>query len=188
METQKTSPVPLCEAALVIIATFFIFVFISTAVQFTFGDEPTLIIGELLILAVPLTYLLLKHINITSFMKIGANPKSVATGLALGVLLILINIAVSNLLVTVFGESTAVEQSNQLLSGLSVTPTGFAAVATSLVLAGICEEFAFRGFLQNSIFKNLKNGRAPQYAFPAALIISAAIFGFFHFDPQLVYT
>jgi membrane protease YdiL (CAAX protease family) len=146
-------------------SNLFIFVFISTAVQFTFGDEPTLIIGELLILAVPLTYLLLKRINIGTFMKIGANPKSVAVGLAFGVLLILINIAASNLLVAVFGESTAVEQSNQLLSGLSVTPTGFAVVATSLILAGICEEFAFRGFLQNSIFKNLQNGRAPQYAF-----------------------
>jgi membrane protease YdiL (CAAX protease family) len=57
-----------------------------------------------------------------------------------------------------------------------------------LALAGVCEEFAFRGFLQNSIFRTLKTSKPPRYAFAVAVIISAAIFGLFHFDPQFVYT
>jgi membrane protease YdiL (CAAX protease family) len=65
---------------------------------------------------------------------------------------------------------------------------GLVAVATSLVLAGICEEFAFRGFLQNSIFKRLENSpKYHKYAFTIAVVISAIVFGVLHFDPQFVY-
>ena len=76
-----------------------------------------------------------------------------------------------------------------MITGLAASPSGLAAVAISLALAGICEEFAFRGFLQNSIFKEfIKNAKSPKYALAVAVIISAAVFGLFHFDPQFVYT
>ena len=46
-------------------------------------------------------------------------------------------------------------------------------------LAGVCEEFAFRGFLQNTI--------ARRYSFVPAVIVSSVVFGILHFDPQFVY-
>jgi len=57
-----------------------------------------------------------------------------------------------------------------------------------LALAGICEEFAFRGFLQTSIFKSTSATKSSTYAFVIAVLISAGVFGIFHFDPQAVYT
>lgn len=188
MEPEKTNLIPFLDIALVFIATFFVFLFVSAASEFTLGDEPTLVIGELLILIVPFAYLVLKRINIRSYVNIKTNPKFISIGLVCGVLLLFLNIAVSNLLIFILGESTAVEQSNTLLTGLSTSPLGFITVVVSLTLAGICEEFAFRGFLQNSIFKTLKNRNPSRYAFPIALVISAAVFGLFHFDPQGVYT
>ena len=189
MENSKTNFIPPWEAILVIIVTFFVFLFLSAASLLTIGDEPTLIIGELLILAVPLAYLLLKRINIKSFVKIDLNPKFIALGLACGGLLLLLNIVVSGALTAVLGASKAVEQSNSLLTGLTASPSGLTAVVASLALAGVCEEFAFRGFLQNSIFKGLfSNPQKAKYAFPIAVTISAVVFGLFHFDPQGVYT
>ncbi len=188
METPKPNSVPPLDIALVLIATFFVFMFVSAASLFTLGEESTLIIGELLILIVPLAYLLLKRIDVRTYVRIDLNPKFILIGLACGGLLLLLNIAVSNGLTAIFGVSQTVEDSNSLITGLAVSPSGFAAVAASLILAGICEEFAFRGFLQNSIFKGLMNGRNSKYAFAVAVVISAAVFGLFHFDPQFVYT
>ena len=189
MENTKTNFIPPWEAVLVIIVTFFIFIFLSAASLLTIGDKPTLVIGELLILAVPLGYLLLKRIDIKSFVKIDLNPKFIVLGLACGGLLLLLNIVVSGALTAVFGTSQAVEQSNSLITGLSSSPSGLTAVVASLALAGVCEEFAFRGFLQNSIFKALcSNLQKAKYAFPIAVTISAVVFGLFHFDPQGVYT
>ena len=188
METPKPNPVPPLDVSLVFIATFFVFLFVSAASLYTLGEEPTLVIGELLILAVPLGYLLLKRIDIKSYVKIDLKPKFILIGLACGALLLLLNIAVSNILTAIFGVSQAVEQSNSLLTNLSTSPSGFTAVVASLALAGICEEFAFRGFLQNSIFRTLKTSKTPKYAFAVAVVISAAIFGLFHFDTQFVYT
>jgi membrane protease YdiL (CAAX protease family) len=189
VENTKTNFVPPWEAVLVIIVTFFVFIFLSAASLLTIGDKPTLVIGELLILAVPFGYLLLKRIDIKSFVKIDLNPKFIALGLACGGLLLLLNIVVSGALTTVFGTSQAVEQSNSLITGLSTSPSGLTAVVASLALAGVCEEFAFRGFLQNSIFKAIFcNPQKAKYAFPIAVTISAVVFGLFHFDPQGVYT
>ncbi|MCW4009825.1 MAG: CPBP family intramembrane metalloprotease [Candidatus Bathyarchaeota archaeon] len=188
LESQRPKTVSPGEAGLVIVVTFFIFVYLSMMVQFAFGDATALIVGELLILAVPLIYLLTKRVNIRNYVKIDENPKHIVIGLACAALLLLVNIAVSNTLLLIFGESTAVEQSNALLTGLSGTPSGLAAVAASLALAGICEEFAFRGFLQNSIFKSFSKSKPPKFSFAVAVIISSLVFGLFHFDPQLVYT
>jgi membrane protease YdiL (CAAX protease family) len=187
-EPKPQQPVPLFEAALVIVATFFVFLFVSFASEFALGTAPTLIIGELLILIVPLIYLLMKHINIKSYIRMDLKPKYILIGLGCAVVLLFINILSSVALTYVFGESQAVIDSNKLITGLTASPTGFIAVAVSLGLAGICEEFAFRGFLQNSVFKSLSSGKSQKFAFAVAVVISAGVFGLFHFDPQAVYT
>ncbi len=186
--TPKPNFIAPWEAFLIIIVTFFIFLFVSAASALTLGNEPTLIIGEVLILIVPLIFLLIKRIEIKSYIKLDLNPKYILLGVACGGLLLFLNIAVSNALVFIFGESQTVNQANQLIASLSESPTGLIAVGSSLVLAGICEEFAFRGFLQNSLFKTLSTTKSQRYAFIVAVVISAAVFGLFHFDPQVVYT
>ena len=188
METPNPKSISALEIALVVIATFSIYLFLSVTLLLTIGTGPTLIIGELIILAVPLIYLLIKHVDIKSYVKIDLKPKFILIGIGCGLLLLFLNISVSGLLTYIFGTSKAVELSNQLISELSASPQGLVAVAISLILAGICEEFAFRGFLQNSIFKRLKNN--PKYqkiAFVISVFISSLTFGFLHFDPQLVY-
>jgi membrane protease YdiL (CAAX protease family) len=182
------APIPVLEIALVMVATFFVFLFLSVASLVAFGDATTLIIGELLILVVPLIYLLMKRVNIKSYVRVDLKPKNIFKGLCCGVLLLLLNIAVSDVLTYFFGTSNAVQESNQLITTLSGQPAGLTAVAVSLVLAGICEEFAFRGFLQNSIFRSMSAGRFQKLALPVALAVAAGVFGIFHFDPQGIYT
>lgn len=188
MENQKFSYIPPWEALLVIVITFFVFLFTSAGFLLTLGNEPTLVLGELLILIVPLVYLLMKRINIRNYIKLDLNPKYLLLGIGCGGLLLLLNIGVASALTAVFGESQTVNEANQLLTSLSANPTGLVAVVSSLTLAGICEEFAFRGFLQNSFFKTLSMAKSKKFAFTVAVVISAAVFGIFHFDPQVVYT
>ena len=185
---RKPSSVPVLEAALVIVATFFIFLFLSVVFLVTVGEAATLILGELLILIVPLIYLLMKRIGVRNYVRIDLNPKYVLIGLGCGGLLLLLNIVVSEVLTYYFGVSNAVQQANQTLTTLSAQPSGLAAVAISLILAGVCEEFAFRGFLQNSVFRSMSAGKLQRLALPVALVIAAAVFGLFHLDPQLIYT
>ena len=188
METQENRDVPPYEAVLVIFVTFFLAVFVGAIILLTLGDAATLILGELLILIAPLSYLLYKRVKIREFARINFSPKFVLIGVACGAALIPLNILISTALTAILGNSSAVEDANLLYANLSATPIGLIAVATSLVLAGICEEFAFRGFLQNSIFRNLqKNQRFSRHAFIVALVVSAAAFGIFHLDPQFVY-
>lgn len=190
METQTPKPTEIApwEAILVIVVTFFVTAFVGAIILFTLGEAVTLVLGELLILIVPLSYLLYKRVKIIEFARIQANPKLIAIGLGWGALLLPLNVIIAVALTAIFGTSIAVEQSNQLYASLSATSTGLILVATSLALAGICEEFAFRGFLQNSIFRSLqKNPRFNKYAFRIAVLIAAAGFGIFHFDPQFVY-
>jgi membrane protease YdiL (CAAX protease family) len=184
----QSSPIPVFEGALVIAATFFVSVFLSVASLIFLGDSAALIIGELLILIVPLIYLLMKHVDIKNYVRIDLNPKYVFLGVGCGVLLLFLNIAISETLTYFFGTSNAVQESNQLLTTLSAQPSGLVAVAASLVLAGICEEFAFRGFLQNSIFRSMNAGKYQKFAFPVALVVAAGVFGLFHLDPQGIYT
>jgi membrane protease YdiL (CAAX protease family) len=180
MENKEQSPVSVFEASLVIVATFFIFLFISAIVLFTVGEATALIVGEVLILLVPLLYLLIKQVDVKKFANINLKPKFVLSGIGLAIAMLLLNIIVSAALVAIFGPSQTVEESNQRLANLSSTTPGLFAVSLSLVLAGICEEFAFRGFLQSALTK--------KYSFLPAVMISAAIFGIFHLDLQLVYT
>jgi membrane protease YdiL (CAAX protease family) len=179
VENQKTKVIPSLEAGLVIFLTFFLSVFVGAAILLTVGDGPALVIGELLILIIPTVYLLMKKVDIKSYVGINLKPKYILIGVGCAFLLLLLNIASSAALTAIFGTSQAVEKSNSLLSNLTGSPFGLIAVVLSLSLAGVCEEFALRGFLQNTLTR--------RYSFLPALLISAAVFGLFHFDPQFVY-
>ena len=180
METKDATPVSTLDAALVIVITFFLSAFLGAALYLVDAIGPALVIGELLILIVPLTYLLAKRVHIRSYVRIDLKPNYILLGLASGFALLLLNIAVTGMLTSILGTSQAVEDSNKLLLNTSSTPIGLTFVAASLALAGICEEFAFRGFLQNALTR--------RYSFLPAIIVSAVVFGIFHFDLQLVYT
>jgi membrane protease YdiL (CAAX protease family) len=139
-----------------------------------------LIFGELFLVVIPLGYMLYKKVDIKSYVGLKVEFKVILLGLAFGILLLLVNVIVSSILISIFGPSEAVEQSNKLILDLSGSTEGLLLVAVALSLAGICEEFTFRGFLQTAI--NSK------YSFGVALLASSIVFSLFHFDPQGVYT
>ena len=85
------------------------FLFVSAASLYTLGDAATLIVGELLILAVPLAYLLFRRIDIKSYVRIDLNPKFILIGLHAVESFLLLNVAVSNALTAIFGVSQTVE-------------------------------------------------------------------------------
>jgi membrane protease YdiL (CAAX protease family) len=180
VENQESKAVPPFEAALVIIVTFFLSAFLGAAILLTLGYGPASVIGELLILIIPLIYLLTKRIKIKSYVGINLKPKFILLGLAFGAILFLLDIVVSTVLTNILGTSQAVEQVNADLVNTSSTTIGLIMVTASLALAGVCEEFAFRGFLQNALTR--------RFSFLPAILVSAAVFGIFHFDPQGVYT
>jgi membrane protease YdiL (CAAX protease family) len=179
VEQEKVRAVPTLDAVLVIVVTFFLVLFLGFIFSYTLGDGAALVLSELLILIVPLGYMMLKHVDIKRYVGLDVSPKLVVLGLASGVLLLLVDIIVSAVLTSIFGVSEAIEQSNTIITNLSSTTWGLIAVIAALALAGVCEEFAFRGFLQSTLTR--------RYSFMPAVIISAFVFGLFHFDPQLVY-
>jgi membrane protease YdiL (CAAX protease family) len=178
-EQEPVRAVPVLDAFLVIVVTFFLVLFLGTFLYIVVGDGPALVISELFILIVPLGYLLVKHVDIKRYVGLDINPKLVLLGLASGMLLLFVDVIVSAVLTSIFGVSEAIEQSNTLITDLSSSTSGLIAVIAALGLAGVCEEFAFRGFLQSTLTR--------RYSFIPALITSAFVFGLFHFDPQLVY-
>ncbi len=179
MEQEKVRAVPVLDAFLVIVVAFFLVLFFGAFLYIVVGEGPALVLSELIILIVPFGYLLFKHVDIKRYVGLDVSPKLVLLGLASGVILLFVDVIVSVVLTYFFGVSEAIEQSNTLITDLSSTTSGLITVATALVLAGVCEEFAFRGFLQNALTR--------RYSFIPALITSAFVFGLFHFDPQLVY-
>ena len=176
---DKANIISPSTAILVIAVTFVIVLFFGAAFLLLLGTGPALVLGELLILIGPLSYLLSKHVDIKSYVGLNIKAKVILIGVASGVLLLLVDVASSAVLTSIFGVSKAVEESNAILTDLSSSTLGLISVIVALSLTGICEEFAFRGFLQNTI--NRKYGFAP------AVIISSVAFGLFHFDPQFVY-
>jgi membrane protease YdiL (CAAX protease family) len=179
VEQEKVRAVPVLDAFLVILVTFFLVLFLGAFLYIVVGDGPALVISELIILIVPLGYMLVKHVDIKRYVGLDINPKLVLLGLASGMLLLFVDVIVSAVLTSIFGVSQAIEESNTLITDLSSSTSGLIAVIAALGLAGVCEEFAFRGFLQSTLTR--------RYSFIPALITSAFIFGLFHFDPQLVY-
>ena len=179
MEEEKVNAVSPLHAILVITATFFLIMFLGALFFLTLGTGPAIVLTELLVLIVPLSYMLLKHVNIKSYVGLDVKPEFVMVGFASGVLLFFLDVGVSFVLTSIFGVSQAVEESNAMITSLGASTSGLILVTLALSLAGVCEEFAFRGFLQNTINR--------RYSFIPAVIVSSVTFGLFHFDPQLVY-
>lgn len=183
MEQEKTVPVSALEAVLVIVVTFFSILIFGFLFSFAFADGSVnglvLILTELLILIIPLSYLLYKGVDVKRYVGLDVNPQLVLWGVVAGVILFSVDIAVSASLTIFFGESQAVVETNTMLTELTASPEGLISVATALALAGVCEEFAFRGFLQTTLTR--------RFSFIPALFASAFAFGLFHFDPQLIY-
>jgi membrane protease YdiL (CAAX protease family) len=179
VEEEKARAIPTLDAVLVIIVTFVLVILLGAVFTLTLGTGPALILSELLILIVPLTYMLVKRVNIRSYIGLEVKPKFILIGIISGVAILVIDIVTSGALTAIFGVSQAVEESNAIIASLSASPSGLIAVITALSLAGVCEEFAFRAFLQNAINR--------RYSFIPAIIGSSVAFGIFHFDPQLVY-
>lgn len=179
MDQEKVVPVSTVEAVLVIVATFVLVMLLGTIFFLTLDSGLALILSELIILIVPLVYLLYKGVDIKRYIGLDVNPRLVLWGFVSAAILLSVNIAVSAVLLIIFGESQAVIESNTTITELSATPSGLIYVAIALGLAGVCEEFAFRGFLQSTLTR--------RFSFIPAVIVSAFVFGLFHFDPQLVY-
>lgn len=178
MRENENAVSPLA-AILIIVATFFFAVFAGGMIQFMFGYGASIIGGEILLTLMPLVYMMQRRINIQKYVKVNASSKSVILGAALGACMLFVNVVVTTSAVLILGESEAIQQTNELIADMSSSMEGLATVVIGLFLAGICEEFVFRGFLQNAI-----NSR---YSFKTALIVSSLVFAFFHFDPQAVY-
>ena len=170
---------PILDTVLVIVVTFFLVMFLGAILLIFVGSGPALVLSELIILIVPLGYLLFKHVDIKRYVGLDVTPKLVLLGFVSAALLLAVDIAVSIVLTAIFGDSQAVQESNNTIIELSSSPEGLISVVSALGLAGVCEEFAFRGFLQSTLTR--------RYSFIPALIVSAFTFGLFHFDPQLVY-
>jgi membrane protease YdiL (CAAX protease family) len=179
VEQAEVRAVPTLDAILVIVVTFALLLFLGSLFYLVLDDGLALVLSELIILIVPLGYLIVKRVNIKRYIGLDVNPKLVMWGFVSAAILFSVDIAVSAVLLIIFGESQAVIESNTMITELSESPSGLIAVATALGLAGICEEFAFRGFLQSTLTR--------RFSFIPAVIISAFVFGLFHFDPQLVY-
>jgi membrane protease YdiL (CAAX protease family) len=179
VEQEKVVVVPVVEAVLVIVVTFVLVLLLGGLFFLVLDTGLALVLSELLILIVPLAYLLYKRVDIKRYVGIDVNPNAVLWGFVSAAILFSVDIAVSAVLLLVFGESQAVIESNTMITELSQSPSGLIYVAAALGLAGVCEEFAFRGFLQNTLTR--------RYSFIPAVIVSAFVFGLFHFDPQFVY-
>ena len=177
---QRNETVSPLTAVLAVVATFFIFLFIGSILFLLFGYPITAIFGELLIIAVPLGYMLCNKIDVSKYIGLRITPRTVLLGVGVGALLFFFDLAITITLTSIFGTSELVEESNQqILEAIKSMPSLLQLIA-ALSLAGLCEEFTFRGFLQNSIQR--------KYPLGVALFVSSLAFGLFHFDPQAVYT
>ncbi|MGB9740689.1 MAG: CPBP family glutamic-type intramembrane protease [Candidatus Bathyarchaeia archaeon] len=178
-EIKETQTIPPSEAVLAVIASFLLLLFLGAVLVILVGVGLSMVLGELLIAVVPLGYMLSKKINIKKYIGLEVNFKSILIGVAIGALLLLFDIFISNILVAIFGQSETIEESNKLIIEMSSSPDGLVLIVASLALAGICEEFTFRGFLQNAL--------SSKYSAGIALLASSLAFGLSHFDPQAVY-
>ncbi|MEM3695237.1 MAG: type II CAAX endopeptidase family protein [Candidatus Bathyarchaeia archaeon] len=180
-DTQEISP---GVAVLAVIASFLLMLFLGVFVFALLGEEIGekifMVLGELLIAAVPFCYLIYKGVDIKKYIGLEINFKSIALGVVVGALLLLFDIFIIIVLTMLLGQSEAVEQSNKRIIEMSSSIEGLILVVATLTLAGLCEEFAFRGFLQTAI-----GGR---YSSGVAIFASSLVFGLLHFDPQMVYT
>ncbi len=124
--------------------------------------------------------MLYKGIDIKTYIGFEVKAKSVFLGIISGASLLSFNIVISIVLTSILGPSQIIEEANRLIIEISNSPQGVLALIVALSLAGICEEFTFRGFLQTAV--------KSKYSIGVALLVSSLAFGLFHFDPQAIYT
>jgi len=176
----KSDAIPPLDAVLIIVVTFGLLLFVGAVFLALFGNIFASPVSELFVAVLPVSYMFARKIHVRSYVGAGIKPKTLLLGIGVGASLILFDIFISNLLVAIFGVSHAVEESNKLITDLASSTPGLVSVFVTVILAGVCEEFAFRGFLLNAIER--------KYSFGPALLISSLAFGLFHFDTQFVYT
>jgi uncharacterized protein len=179
MEEKKANVVSPLNAILVFILTMGLSLIIELIIYLTIGLGVALIIGELLLLLIPLGFLILKHVDVKNYVGFNPKPKYILLGIGFSIILLFLNVISVAILTAIFGASQTIEEVNNLYINLIQSPEGLIALAIGFSLAGICEEFLFRGFLQNALSR--------RFSFIPAVIVSSVTFGFFHFDPQLVY-
>jgi len=153
---QEKSTISPLAAILAIVASFLLLMFLGTAIFKVFGEGVAMVASELLVLIIPLGYMIYKRVKIKSYIGFDTKPKNILIGITFGVILFAFDILISIVLTMVFGPSKAIEESNELLANMSSSYEGLLLVIISLSLAGICEEFTFRGFLQTAINGNTR--------------------------------
>jgi membrane protease YdiL (CAAX protease family) len=179
-EVKETQLVPTSEALLAVIASLLFSLFLAGSIaNLNYGIA--MVVAELLLTVVPLGYMLSKKINIKNYIRLELNPRSILLGVAIGSLLVYFDFLVAVALTSILGPSKAVEESNRRIANMIGSIDGLIFVTATLISAGVCEEFTFRGFLQTAI-----NSRHSSWM---AIVASAFAFGLLlHFDPQGVYT
>jgi len=179
MEKVSSDISPLA-AVLIFAATFAFTLFLVAAVYDLFGYYVALLVQEPLLVVLPLGYMLYKRVDFKNYIGLEVKPKTVLLGIALGALVSLFDLVISAAVTSVFGVSETVEEVNTLYVNMSSSPQGLLTLIVAFSLAGVCEEFTFRGFLQTAVNR--------RYSFGPALLVSSLAFSLIHFDPQLVYT
>ncbi|MBS7620708.1 CPBP family intramembrane metalloprotease [Candidatus Bathyarchaeota archaeon] len=178
-ETKEGQQIPVSEALLAVVASLLLSLFLAGFIA-NLNYGVAMVIAELLLTVVPFGYMLSKKIDVKKYVRLELNPRNILLGVAFGSLLVYFDFLIVIALTSLFGPSKAVEESNRRIAEMTGSIDGLIFVAAALIAAGICEEFAFRGFLQTAI-----SGKYPQWM---ALVVSAFAFGFLlHFDPQGVY-
>ena len=177
---MKSDTIPPSDAVLVIVATFGLLLFGGAAIGVFLGYGIGLPLVELLVAVPALGYMLAKKINVRSYVNARMQPKTLLLGVAAGVAVLFFDLVISNLLAAIFGVDQAAQESSKIIINLASSSPGLFSVLITPILAGACEEFAFRGFLMNAIER--------KYSFIPALLISSLAFGLFHLDPQFIWT
>jgi len=167
--------------AMAISLAFFIFKFQLSDQVITVIEALLQVIVELMFLFIPLAYMLYRRINVKSYIKLGENKlKGLLLGIGLGLGLWVMGLFVNLALIYILGPSQAIEKANETVIAFAKQSTvSLALLALSLFFAGICEEFAFRGFLQNAL--------ESRYSSSIAIIGASLAFGLFHFDLKAIY-
>jgi membrane protease YdiL (CAAX protease family) len=179
MEKDSGGISPLA-AILVFAATFVLALILLGVVYDLFGYYITLLVQEPLLVVLPLGYMLYKRVDIRNYIGFEVKRKTILLGISLGALVFLFDMFIFNVLTSVFGVSETVEEVNTLYANMSSSPQGLLILIVAFSLAGVCEEFTFRGFLQTAVNR--------RYSFVPAVLVSSFAFSLIHFDPQLVYT
>jgi membrane protease YdiL (CAAX protease family) len=179
MEKDSGGISPLA-AILVFAATFVLALILLGVVYDLFGYYITLLVQEPLLVVLPLGYMLYKRVDIRNYIGFEVKLKTILLGISLGALVFLFDMFIFNVLTSVFGVSETVEEVNTLYANMSSSPQGLLILIVAFSLAGVCEEFTFRGFLQTAVNR--------RYSFVPAVLVSSFAFSLIHFDPQLVYT